>query len=365
MKKILALTLIVCLFLSGCAVFGAKPTEPPVTEPPTEAPTAATEPPTTEPPTEPQPEYFNPLNGEPMFTPYEGRIVAVPISNVSYALPHYGTMQADILMEMWVNGSIIRDIALFTDISRVPQIGSVRSVRMMFNQIIRQYDAILLDAGGDDRVTSQSKKWKLDRFNIDTGVGNPKPYSFRDTNREFTFQPNSKLEHCLFINGEGVKALCEAQGFRTTQSPDKDYFLRFAEDGTPAGTAANSITVTFTYNNNRKDTTMVYDADLNKYIYHQYGKDMIDGATGEPECFNNVIVMLADITMNSIYYVADFPAGGKGFYACGGKIIPITWTADGDTSPFRFYDYNGNPLVLNMGNTYIAVAPKDSPVVVQ
>lgn len=373
MKRLFALFLVMCLMFSGCAMFGAKPTEPPVTEMPAEAPVTeapsteapVTEPPTTEPPTEPAPVYTNPLNGKTLDAPYCGRIIAMPISNVSYALPHYGTMQADILMEMWVNGSIIRDIALFSDPSNVPQVGSIRSVRMMFNQIVRMYDAILLDAGGDDRVLSQSQQWNLDRVNIDTGVGNPKPYSFRDMDRTFTFNPSSKLEHCLFINGAGVKDLCEAKGFRTTQSPDKDYFLRFVEDGTPAGTDANSITVTFTYQNNRKDTTMVYDPQLKKYVYNQYGEAMIDGATGEPECFNNVIVMLADITTNSIYYVGDFVSGGDGYYACGGKIIPITWYADDKTSPPRFFDYNGKPLELNAGNTYIAVAPKDSPVIVK
>ena len=369
MKRIFAVILVTALVLSGCGTLvPAKSTAPTAQEPaPTETQTAAQEsgPQSTEPAqTEaPAPAYFNPLNGAPMDEPYTGRIIALPISNVYYALPHYGTNQADILMEMWVNGSIIRDLALYTDPSKVPQIGSIRSVRMMFNQIVTHYDAILFDAGGDSRVLTQSKTLGVDRFNIYADTNAPTYYSVRDMSRDFMFKTSDKYEHCLFAKGEGLLQLAESKGFATTQDADKDYFLRFVDDGTPAGgTDANQVSVTFTYNGNKKSTTMVYNKDLGKYVYNQYDKEMVDGATGEPEAFNNVIVMLAKITTNSIYHLADFSAGGEGYFACGGKVVPIYWLADSDTSPFRFFTMDGEPLNLNRGNTYIAVAPTGSPV---
>jgi hypothetical protein len=61
--------------------------------------------------------------------------------------------------------------------------------------------------------------------------------------------------------------------------------------------------------------------------------------------------------------VADFVAGGTGYYACGGKLIPLTWTCDGEDQPFRFFTESGEPLAFGVGNTYIAIAPVDSPVV--
>ena len=361
MKKCIALLLVLSLGLTGCALVPARTTMP--TEAPTTEATAAptTEEPTTEPTTEPAPVYTNPLNGQTLDAPYTGRVVAVTISNIHDALPHYGTMGADILMEMWVNGSIIRDLALFSDITKAQEVGSVRSIRPMFSQIVKHYDAVLLDASGSDQALAHASSLGIQHINVDTYDGTT--YSYRNMDRDFTFKPASKLEHCLFVKPEGVEALLADRGYATTQPEDKDYGMTFAENGTPeGGETANTVSVAFTYRNNIKNTSMVYDESLGKYVYNQYDTAMVDGSTGEPECFTNVIVMLADISMDGIYYTANFTAGGTGYYANGGKIVPITWTTDADDAPFRFFTADGQPLSLGVGNTYIAVAPEGSPV---
>ena len=361
MKKLIALLLIASLILCGCGASTPAATE--ATTAPTQAPaTEATEAPTetTEAPTEPPVVYRNPLNGEVLDEPYTGRIFAVTISNIRDALPHYGTMEADILMEMWVNGSIIRDLALYTDVSKAEAIGSVRSDRLMFNQIVKMYDAVLADAAGSDQVLNDARNTGVNRMTIDTGDSTD--YSYRAKDRVFTFKPESKYEHTLFAKGAGLLDFAQKKGFSVTQPSDKDYNLHFTEDGTPEGETANSVNVTFTYRNNKKDTTMVYDESLGKYVYNQYGKAMVVGDTEDPECFTNVIIMLADITRGDVYYTANFTNGGTGYYANGGKIIPITWGCDGEESPFWFKTVDGADLELGVGNTYMAIAPQDSPV---
>jgi len=363
MKRMVSFLLVLCLLLCGCSAAPKAtepstepPTEPPTTQAPTEPPT---EPPTTEPPTEPEPVYRNPLSGEEIEAPWDKRIFAVSINNLWEAMPHYNVQEADIFMEMFVNGSIIRGLALFTDPSDVPAIGSVRSTRFMFTDIALHYDAIVAHAGGDWKVLNDAKNRGVDSFNIDTWDSTT--YSFRDRDRS---RSGIGWEHCLFARGEGLYDKALEQGIDISQDPEKDYGLSFVEDGTPAeGENAGTISLEFT-SYGKKTTTMVYDEELGKYIYHQYAQMMVDGLSGEPETFQNVIIMLTDIYLNQYFFhEAHFLDGGTGYYACNGKVIPITWTCEAQDQPFRFFTEDGEPLNLQIGNTYIAVAPKESPVV--
>lgn len=329
------------------------PTEPPTTEAPTEA---ETEPPTTEPP----PVYRNPLNGELLDEPYTGRIFISTISNVPDALPHVSANQADIIFETFVNYSIIRCIGLYSNISQVEQIGSIRSTRLMFNDITEHYDAILFHAGGSSQVLADAKARGIENFSVDTWDAVQAEISVRDDYR----RRNIGWEHCLLALGPKMEEYAAAQGYSLEGDPDKDYLLRFNEDGTPAGgETAEHITITITERSNRKDTVLDYNPETGRYVYSQYGKVMTDGITEEEETYRNIIVMFAQISREGMYQVADFCAGGEGLFACGGKLIPIQWGCDGEDQPFWFKTMDGQELELGVGNTYIAITEPDSKIV--
>ena len=91
---------------------------------------------------------------------------------------------------------------------------------------------------------------------------------------------------------------------------------------------------------------------------------MTDGLTGELEAFRNVVILFTPTYMiEKGYYRAGFGEGGTGYYACGGKLIPMNWTCAGETEPFVFTTAQGEPLHFGVGSTYIAVAHPDSPVI--
>ena len=337
-------------------------TVPPTTQPSTEAPTTEapteeeTEPPTTEPP----PVYRNPLNGELLDAPYTGRIFISTISNVPDALPHVSANQADIIFETFVNYSIIRCIGLYSNISQVEQIGSIRSTRLMFNDITEHYDAILFHAGGSSQVLRDVKARGIENFSVDTWDAVQAGISVRDEYRK----RHIGWEHCLLALGPKMEEYAAAQGYSLEGDPDKDYLLRFSEDGTPAdGETAEHITITITEKSNRKDTVLDYNPDTGRYVYSQYGKVMRDGITEEEETYRNILVMFAQISREGMYQVADFCAGGEGLFACGGKLIPIQWGCDSEDSPFWFKTMDGEELELGVGNTYIAITEPDSKIV--
>ncbi len=363
MKRIIALTLVLAMFLCGCGSKTNASKAPETTAaavPETTAPAAeATAEPTTEPTTVPtEPEIFrNPLNGEILDAPFNGRIFANTVSNMEENIPHVGVTQADILIETFVNrNNIIRCLALFTDIESVDAIGSTRSTRPIFNQLAQHYDLILSHAGGSSQALADAKNRGIENFNIDSWVVASSGASYRDEEHKRSY------ENTLYGIGSGIKAYAESQGMPMTL--ERDYGLTFTEDGTPAdGEDAGKISLTFAYGGAKKQTVMTYDAEAGKYVFNQYGKVMQDLLTEETEMFRNVIIMNADITTNGIYFVADFNAGGTGYFACGGKIIPIIWACDGDKEPFCFFTADGEPLDLGVGNTYIAICAPESSVI--
>ena len=80
------------------------------------------------------------------------------------------------------------------------------------------------------------------------------------------------------------------------------------------------------------------------------------------EAFENVFVILTKVTNDGVYHVADLDGSGEGYFACGGKIIPIQWHHESETDTITFTLTNGNPLIQGIGNSYIAIAPTASTV---
>lgn len=348
MKRVFCLLLAV-LLLTGC---GARQPEQTAAE--TAAVTEPAAEPTTEPttaPTEP-PVYRNPLNGEILEEPYTGRVVAHTITNTQDALPHVNAVKADILVEAYVSRGVVRCLGLYTNIGEIEAIGGTRSTRLLFNQVAYIYDAVLIHGGGFGMVLDDADHKKLDHFNIDSLYRQADPIAQKVAYRDKQYRRYAPND--LFGYGPGIVEYLESQNVRMTQPADKEYFLNFVEDATPAeGEAADEITIYYGFNT--KNTVMKYDPATGKYVYNQYGKVMTDQITGEVEAFDNVLILDSDMYENYIYSESNFQIGGDGYFACGGKIIPIVWDCDYGVSPFRCMTLDGEPLEVNVGNTYMGL----------
>ena len=357
------LALLVVLMFAGCAKDQAEPTtEPPTiaaTEAPTETPTEVPTEPPTEPPTEEptEPPATNPLTGEAVSADLDTRIFCATINNVKPALPHRGLADADIYFEMYVNDYCTRGLALYADIESVKEIGSIRSLRYNFTDIAKGYDAIIAHAGGSKEVMADEKKSKVDNLDANTmGSG-----FHRDSARK---NAGYAWEHTLFAYGTDLMALAVKQGYDVTIDPEKDFGMRFIPDGTPAGgETANTVKIDFILYGHSKVTNMVYNTELGAYVYNQYNMQMKDENTGTLETFENVFVLLAKTTNDSKgLHVSDIEGSGEGYYACGGRIIPITWHRESDFDTFSFKCADGSQLEQGVGNSYVAIAPTTSKI---
>ena len=369
MKKWIAWLLLLTMLLSGC---GSQEVETTIATETTVATEPETEPTTV--PTEP-PVYRNPLNGEILEEPYTGRVFAHTITNTQDALPHVNAVKADILIEAYVSRGVVRCLGLYTNIGEVEAIGGTRSTRLLFNKFAELYDAVLIHGGGFGMVLEDADRRNLDHFNIDSLYRQADPIAQKVGYRDKQYRRYAPND--LFGYGPGIVEYVESKGVRTTQPEDKEYFMNFVEDATPAdGEAADEITIW--YGKKTKNTVMKYNPSTGKYEYNQYGKLMTDQITGEVEDFDNVLIIRTEYYENYIYTATNFRVGGTGYYASGGKLIPIVWRCTGE-DPIECLTEDGEPLNVNVGNTYLSliglptetvewkevIPPETEPVVVE
>ena len=284
------------------------------------------------------------------------RPIAVMVDNDKRALPHYGLNEADIIYEMinsLHNNRVTRMMAMYKDWDEVKQIGNVRSARATNCKLAMEWNAILCHDGGP--------------FYINDYVALP---SLDNLSGGFSRIPNGKSrEFTEYVTaGEVAKRL-------TANNIEREYnnyyegthFLWSNEVDLDDAEEATYIAPPFPNN----QPTLEYDADEQVYYYSEHGGPHIDPANdNEQLSFKNVILQEADMythklgdgTMdqNGYMYYEIENSSGKGYYAVNGEIIPITWKKGDYTSPTQYFDANGNELVLNVGNTYIAIIPSDA-----
>ena len=358
MKKILSLLLAVGLLLalSACP-FGSGETVSSAEPEPVESTAAAS--------STGLDGYRNPLTGEETETDISRNCpVGVMLNNVKEALPQSGNSKADMFYEVPEEGGITRILALFQDVTGVGQIGTVRSTRPYFVRLAVGQDALLTHCGGSNQAYVIIKKYmeKADFNDIDClNHGTNCAYSYFKRS-EARLNAGFALENTMYIHSDNIQAFLEKNKdtIRTTHKPDYAPAQQFVEDGTPAqGSSAKSIDVVMSQ---YKHTLFDYDESTGSYGVTEFGSPYIDEVTGEQIHVENVVVLLTDISVNEqskLGHLSVVLTGtGTGYYACGGKFIPITWEKKSVEDQQRFYDQDGNQIKFGIGKTYICVVDK-------
>ncbi len=363
MKRIIAMLLIVLLLLCGCK----KDTQPTVTTLPETEPTVVTTeettvPETTTEETEPPILFRNPLTGEPLEEAFYARPYAVVINNIYEAQPLHGVGQADILYEITAEGggSITRMLAVFSDISQVEKLGSIRSSRTYLIDLSKAYDAVFVHAGGSNYAYNKLSSEKIN--NVD-GLSASSDYFYRDQDRR---SAGYALEHTLFTSGDRVIRLTEQKGYSTSYEEPVDFGFLFDEEATISGETANRVEAHF-YSKGGKGTIFEYDSTLGTYsaiqnFYGKYDRDLKDANDEQTLEFKNVFFLYSVTTSDGYRVFAQLTGEGTGYYAMGGKIVPIKWSRETEEDPFVYTLEDGTPLTLGVGKTYVGILPTNSPV---
>ena len=320
-------------------------------------------------PVEPDPLYTNPLTGEGTETDLTAaRPIAIMLNNLRKALPQCGVAQADLIYEVPAEGGITRMMAVFQSLDGVDTIGSVRSARPYYVELAAGLDAVFIHAGGSDDAYSAIKKHGV--FNID-GVNGP--YGGTMFYRDAARKQNAGFEHSLFTSKDRIEKLLSGSLAKMRQTHKEGYSLplAFAKDGTPAnGSPANRIDVEFSY---YKTGNFTYDPETGAYLVEQHidkhDLPYVDGSDGTQVSVTNVLVLKTDVNPikgdSAGRQTVRLTGSGSGYFACGGVYVPITWSKESATAPFRFTAADGQPLTLGTGTSYIILVDDGSTVTFQ
>ena len=331
----------------------AKPTPEPTAEP-TPEPSAE---PTPE-PTEEQPVvYYHPLTGLPTESDLSGtKPVAVMINNLKQALPQQGISQADIIYEVLAEGGITRMMALYQQPATVGIIGSVRSARLYYFQLAQGHDALYIHAGGSpDFYTAKNNSGittvdGVVGYYASSGAGVFWRDRYRISGQYYAY------EHSLLTSGIRISSILTTAGLLGDHKDGFTETLRFSDENSAAdGKSATRVIVPFS---NYKTGEFKYDAATGLYAVEEYGHPYVDGNDGSQVKITNLLVLQAATqVMDGEGRLSIDLSSGSGWYACGGRIIPIKWSKGAAGDPLRFFRTDGTELTLSRGKSYICIIP--------
>jgi len=291
------------------------------------------------------------------------RPIAVMIPNNAPAMPQYGISRASIIYEAPVEGRITRLMAVFEDFDDLERIGPVRSSRDYFVYVAMGYEAIYCNWG-------LAVPYVEELINRDTvqnisagvkGIHNPADEAFDRISRPGYAD---EFRGYLFIDGL-MKA---AERLKYDWKYDDAYVppFTFAADGTKAqDNYKDADSATMIYPGGTEGNRGGYGAYSPYFEYHeedglyyryQDGKKQIDEIDGSQLTAANVVFQYCHGEVRDDHDYLAFGVHGEGdaIVFTGGKVIKGTWKRfDGDATPAKFYDEDGEEIIFNQGKTWI------------
>lgn len=280
------------------------------------------------------------------------RPACVSVNNRIDSLPQSGISKADVIVEIETEGGITRLMCLFSDYRDVEKIGSVRSLRDQFIEVIFPVDPIIVHIG-----TSIFADAMLQTHNLNTIDGGwvPSVY-FRDPTRTGSYI----WEHTAMTTGDRIARAIEDAKIDERSGMTIDSYFNFIppdEVYLPASGTASAIqfrlSITTTYEGDFR-----YDPVTNKYLKYECNREHYDQYYDQQLAFDNVFIVFADFSNRTGTELIEvhYQNGGRGVYLSNGRYEEVVWTKGDYATPIEFWRADGSPLPVNTGQSIICVA---------
>lgn len=288
------------------------------------------------------------------------RPVSIMINNIINAIPQSGIANADVIYEAPVEGDITRLLAVFEDYAELTKIGPVRSCRDYYIDFAMEFDAIYTHFGqavyAFDLLNSEMVN-NISGLQYQEAAGELNGYAGEDV---FYRTDDRVAPHNVYTSYTGLMTAVERKGYSMEFDDDYSGHFNFADDGVIVdcldGEAAYIRPSLYS-----NQPYFEYNAETKLYNRFQYGGPQIDDQTGEQLAYTNVIIQYCDIVPydENGYLDVDTNAGGDAIIFTNGTYEHATWTKDSDWGPARYYDANGDEMIINQGKTWVCIVEDD------
>ncbi len=299
----------------------------------------------------------NPLTGEEVTDPaaLQRRPIAVKLSNApaDYTRPQAGLNDADIIFEHWTEGSVTRFTALFYD-TVPPNVGPVRSARLIDLELPAMYDAMLAFSGAsvgvNQRLNASDFSDRLLR------AAEPGFYRTGDTTKPF--------EHTLYIRLDQLWQAIENKGLNIP--PTFGTYNAFTEVPPEGGSPASKVLIDY----KTEKVEWVWDEEIGKFRRWMDFEEHVDANTEEQVTAANVIFLtpyhvndanICEQINNGVCAALSIEiqlwGSGPAIVFRDGQQFDVTWHREGRNDQLTFTDAEGNPFPLQIGNTWVQLVP--------
>lgn len=290
------------------------------------------------------------------------RPIAVMIPNNKPAMPQYGLSKASIIYEAPVEGRITRLMAVFENFDDLDRIGPVRSSRDYFLYVAMGYEAIYCN-WGLARPYVEELINRPEVYNVSAaveGIHNPADEAYGRVSR-----PGYAKEFTGYLKIDGLFDAVDRLGYDWNYDGGYVPQFLFAADDTTADYADNDD-ATLIYPGGKSGGNsggygsyhpyFEYNEDDHLYYRYQDGSKQIDEYNGDQLAVSNVVFQYCHGEVRDSHDYLAFGVHGEGdaIIFTNGKVIKGTWSRyDGDFTPAKFFDENGDEIIVNQGKTWI------------
>ena len=295
------------------------------------------------------------------------RPVAIMVDNETYAYPHIGLNQADVVYEIMnstKNGRITRLMCLVKDWKNIKQFGSVRSTRPTNFMLAGEWNAILCHDGGPYYNNAFVARDYTD--NLSGGFArfsNGKATEFTEyiTSDDYT-NPSTGKSYQGLINR--IKDAGYSETYNQYHTGNDFTFAKGGNRQLSDKDGAEECTY-IKLPMQHTGSELKYNEETNTYDYYVYGDPHEDPSDDNKILsFKNVILQKADFSQldNNGYLVYNILVAEPwdGYYCTNGKSEPIVWAKLAEEGNTYYSEVeSGKKLEMNTGKTYICLVPDD------